>query len=93
MSSDENALTGDAAVEVDCRESLTQIYWFLDGELTPERRTLIRAHLEACHGCLKTFDFEAELRSIVSTCCQERRLPSGLSERIAEVLASLPEEP
>lgn len=93
MNGDETAPMGDAIVAVDCRESLTEIYWFLDGELTPERRTLIRAHLEACHGCLKTFDFEAELRSIVSICCQERRLPSGLRERIAEVLASLPEEP
>ena len=79
--------------EVDCRDSLTEIYWFLDGELTPERRALIRQHLEACHGCLETFDFETELRSVVSTCCKERQLPPGLRERIAQVLASHAEEP
>ncbi|CAN5211784.1 hypothetical protein BH24ACT1_BH24ACT1_07930 [soil metagenome] len=93
MSSDESQPLGDRAAEAGCRESLTEIYWFLDGELTVERRTLIRRHLEACNGCLETFDFEAELRSVVSTCCKERQLPPGLRERIARVLTSLAEEP
>ena len=92
MRGDESQPGGNADDEVDCRESLTEVYWFLDGELTRERRALIRRHLEACNGCLETFDFEAELRSVVSNCCQERTLPPGLRERIAQVLSSLPEE-
>ncbi len=75
----------------DCRASLTELYSFLDGELTVERRMLIRGHLEACNGCLETYDFEAELRMVVSTCCREKELPLGLKERIARVLRELPE--
>lgn len=74
----------------DCRASLTELYGFLDGELTTDRRTLIRGHLEACHGCLETYDFEAELRLVVSVCCRERELPPGLRERVAQVLRELP---
>ncbi len=77
----------------DCRASLTELYGFLDGELTFERRTIIRGHLDACHGCLETYDFEAELRLVVSTCCREKELPPGLKERIAQVLRGLPGEP
>ena len=83
---------GDVVARAECRESLTQLYWFLDGELTVERRSVIRTHLEACNGCLETFDFEAELRLVVSTSCRERQLPPGLRERIAAVLAEVTED-
>ncbi len=83
---------GDLAAQAECRESLTELYWVLDGELTIERRSLIRRHLEACNGCLETYDFEAELRVALSTSCRERQLPPGLRERIAQVLAELAEE-
>lgn len=94
MTSDEMqpADPGDSAAQAECRESLTELYWFLDGELTIERRSLIRRHLEACNGCLETYDFEAELRVALSTSCRERQLPPGLRERIAQVLAELAEE-
>jgi mycothiol system anti-sigma-R factor len=78
--------------EADCRASLTELYRFLDGELTVERRRLIRGHLEACAPCLDTYDFEAELRLVLSSCCREKELPSGLRERIAQVLRELPGE-
>ncbi|HWH34203.1 MAG TPA: mycothiol system anti-sigma-R factor [Acidimicrobiales bacterium] len=79
----------DPAAQPECRESLTELYWFLDGELTEERRALIRTHLEACNGCLETYDFEAELRQVVSSCCRERRLPPGLRARVADALRQL----
>lgn len=83
--------SADAAAVADCRASLTELYGFLDGELTLERRITIRGHLEACHGCLETYDFEAELRLVVSSCCREKALPSGMRERIAQALRELPE--
>jgi anti-sigma factor (TIGR02949 family) len=94
MTSDESqpADSGNLLAQAECRESLTELYWFLDGELTVERRSLIRTHLEACSGCLETYDFEAELRLAVSTSCRERHLPPGLQERIARVLTELTEE-
>ena len=75
----------DPAAQPECRESLTELYWFLDGELTEERRALIRTHLEACNGCLETYDFEAELRQVVARKCRES-VPEQLRVRITLAL-------
>ncbi len=84
---------GDLVDDAECRKSLSALYGFLDGELTAERRQLIRVHLEGCHQCLEAYDFEAELRMVVSTCCREKELPPGLRERVAEALRRLPDQP
>ena len=74
----------------DCAESLKELYAFLDGELTPERRTHIRAHLEGCLPCYEAFDFEAELRIVVSTRCREE-VPDALRNRVADAIRKLGE--
>lgn len=91
MTSDPAQPSG-AGGDAECRASLTELYGFLDGELTVERRALIRTHLEACNGCLETYDFEAELRQVISASCQERQLPPGLRSRVAEALHDLSED-
>lgn len=78
--------TTDDADGFDCREALHRIYHFLDGELTPERRHTIEAHLDECSPCHDMFGFEAELRRVVATKCQEAA-PPGLRERIAEAIS------
>lgn len=83
---------GDLALGPDCRASLAELYRFLDGQLTAERLKLIRAHLESCTPCLEAYDFEADLRLIVSSCCKERQVPPGLRERIAVALEELRDE-
>ena len=69
----------------DCAESLQELYTFLDGELTTERRLHIRAHLDGCQNCYEAFDFEAELRIVVSTRCRDE-VPDSLRNRVAEAL-------
>ena len=66
----------------DCADSLKELYTFLDGELTTERRTHIRKHLDGCQDCYEAFDFEAELRIVVSTKCREE-VPDELRARVA----------
>src|SRR5215471_12541265 len=66
----------------DCNEALHELYEFLDGELTDERRALIAHHLDLCSPCLEVFDFHAELRSVVARRCQER-VPDDLMARIS----------
>lgn len=68
-----------------CRESLRQLYNYLDGELTEERRKEIRTHLEHCGPCVAAFDFEAELRRVVADRCKDR-VPEQLQRRIAAAL-------
>ena len=80
----------DEHVEGDCAESLKELYSFLDGELTPDRRTHIKAHLDDCLPCYEAFDFEAELRIVVSAKCREQ-VPDDLRTRVADALRKLGE--
>ena len=70
----------------DCREALGELYEFLDGELTVERKDTIRQHLDGCFDCLGAFDFEAELRVVISSHCRKDQVPDQLRRRIAEAL-------
>ncbi|MDQ6910678.1 MAG: mycothiol system anti-sigma-R factor [Actinomycetota bacterium] len=72
----------------DCREAVELLYHYIDGELTEERRVLISHHLDDCPPCMKAFDFEAELRIVVSQRCRDR-VPESLQDRIARALAGL----
>jgi mycothiol system anti-sigma-R factor len=74
----------------DCADSLKELYSYLDGELTTERRQHIQAHLEGCFPCYEAFDFEAELRIVISTRCKDQ-VPDALRDRVAEALKQLDE--
>jgi mycothiol system anti-sigma-R factor len=67
----------------DCTEAVLQLYHYLDGELTDERRTLIQRHLDDCPPCLDAFDFEAELRLVIARKCRDE-VPEALRQRVAE---------
>lgn len=83
---------GDLAAGDECREYLAEVHQFLDGELGVERRTVVQLHLEGCGPCLDAYDFEAELRVVVSSSCKERQLPQGLRDRIASLLRDVADE-
>ena len=74
----------------DCADSLKELYSFLDGELTPDRRRHIQEHLDGCFDCYGAFDFEAELRIVVSRRCRDE-VPEGLRNRVADALRQLDE--
>ena len=78
------------AEQGDCAGALEELYSFLDGELTVERRTHIRQHLDGCQDCYEAFDFEAELRIVVSTKCRDE-VPEHLRNRVAEALKQISE--
>jgi mycothiol system anti-sigma-R factor len=68
-----------------CEEALKELYVYLDGELTEEKRTIITGHLDDCNPCLEAFDFEAELRIVISKRCHDD-VPESLRMRIAQEL-------
>jgi mycothiol system anti-sigma-R factor len=74
--------------EADCTRALVEIYTFLDGELTDERRERITRHLDDCSPCLEIFDFEAELRLVVQHRCRDQA-PEHLRVRIQSTLRAL----
>jgi mycothiol system anti-sigma-R factor len=69
----------------DCVEAAHVLYHYLDGELTVERRVLIRQHLDDCPPCGQAFDFEAELRVVIAQKCREE-VPPELVERVRKAL-------
>jgi mycothiol system anti-sigma-R factor len=79
----------DDSPAADCAEALAEIYTFLDGELTDAKRALIGAHLEGCNPCIEAFDFEAELRMVISAKARSDEVPELLRVRIFEKLTLL----
>jgi mycothiol system anti-sigma-R factor len=76
---------GDCNAQSDCADSLHELYTFLDGELTDDKRSTIHQHLEDCSPCLEAFDFEAELRTVIARRCHDE-VPESLRQRIADSL-------
>ncbi|MCC5951067.1 MAG: mycothiol system anti-sigma-R factor [Acidimicrobiia bacterium] len=70
---------------VGCQDALAELYLYLDGELTTDRLSSLRAHLEDCSPCFEAFDFEAELRMVVASRCRDT-VPEELRQRILQSL-------
>ena len=70
-----------------CKQTLRELYQYLDGELTEDDRVHIQGHLDGCSPCLEAYDFEAELKAVVKNRCTDQ-VPESLRSRIASVLAS-----
>jgi mycothiol system anti-sigma-R factor len=66
----------------DCSETIRELDLFLDGELSDAARASIHRHLEQCPGCLEAYDFQAELKQVISAKCQSDEMPPGLLSRI-----------
>jgi mycothiol system anti-sigma-R factor len=72
----------------ECREAIEVLYEYIDGELTEDRRLLIRRHLDDCPPCVDAFEFETELRVVISQKCRDH-VPDQLRLRIAQAIAEL----
>jgi mycothiol system anti-sigma-R factor len=68
---------------VDCDDAVHQLYHYLDGELTDQRRIEIARHLDLCAPCGRAVVFEAELRQVIANRCQDR-VPESLMRRVAQ---------
>ena len=69
----------------DCEETIERLYIYMDGELTEERRVAIRQHLDDCSPCLDAYDFEVELRRVISMKCRDH-VPESLLARVRQAL-------
>ena len=68
-----------------CEEAIHTLYHFIDGELTDDRRAAISIHLKECSPCEGAFDFEAELKTVISRKCRDT-VPDELRQRIRQAL-------
>lgn len=67
---------------LDCESVMRQLWDYLDGELTPERTTEIRMHVEVCQRCYPQFQFERSFLDAIS----ERRHTHSDPERLRAML-------
>ncbi len=76
---------GGPAGFVGCDETIERLYFYLDGELTEERRVEITRHLDLCGPCVGAYGFEAELRKVIASRCKDH-VPDELITRVAAAL-------
>ena len=70
----------------ECDDALTNLYQYLDREIEATTSEVIRAHLEDCSGCLKSFDFEARLQIVVRERLAED-VPDEFVQRLRDAIA------
>ena len=70
---------------VSCDQTIERLYFYLDGELTEQRRIEIARHLDLCGPCVGAYGFEQELRKMLANRCQDH-VPDALRERVARAL-------
>jgi len=69
----------------DCDRLLEELDDLLHGEVTPERKAALDAHLQSCPPCFERADFQAQLRHLVAGRCTES-VPEALRLKVRSVL-------
>ena len=85
MPSDDTSTETGAELSDGCSAALHELYSYLDGELTDNRRTVIAQHLTACGECFEAFDFQAELKQVIAQKCRDE-VPDALKARVAHLI-------
>ncbi len=70
----------------ECDDLLHELADLLHGDVSPEKKAKLRAHLDDCPPCFETADFQAQLRQLVAKrCCEE--VPDELKARVVAMLS------
>ena len=73
----------------DCTRALLQAYDYLDGEMGPEDCAKVREHLEQCGPCLKEYDIDQMLKTLVRRSCGGEAAPNELRMQIMARISTL----
>jgi mycothiol system anti-sigma-R factor len=68
--------------ETPCSDVLEQVYWYLDGQVSPDDCDHIRQHLDECGPCLREFGLEEAVKRLVATHCGCDPVPTGLRTKV-----------
>ena len=75
-------MTFDDHEQVDCSRALLQVYSYLDGEMGPEDCDRIRDHLAQCGQCLREYNIDQMLKTLVHRSCECEAAPTQLRMQI-----------
>ena len=73
---------------IDCNETLTRLYGYLDRELSATELAEVKEHLEHCPPCNKHFKFEAGVIRYIGDTCRGETAPESLTSRVKKLCAS-----
>ena len=65
-----------------CDAYISQLYTYLDGELSEHERAQLQAHLEDCPPCLQEYERDAILKALVRRSCACEQAPAALRAQI-----------
>ena len=75
---------------IDCRQVLTQIELYLDGELDVSLYAEFHEHLGGCTDCADRSEFQRRLKDMLRAKCGCDEVPAELLHRIQVVLRDTP---
>ncbi len=75
-------MTFDEHEVMDCSRTLLQVYSYLDGEMGPDDCDMIREHLAQCGQCLKEYNIDQMLKTLVHRSCGAEVAPAQLRMQI-----------
>ena len=72
----------ERAEHADCRVVISEVWMLLDGEVTDDKREVLRRHLEECPGCLRHYGVEERIKRLIAAKCSGEKAPEQLVARI-----------
>ena len=72
--------------KTDCSAAMRQLWEFLDEELSEERMSAMRRHLECCQRCWPHYDFERAFLATVARVGANRGCPEAVRRQVLEAL-------
>ena len=78
---------GDGGIT--CREAVTRVQEFLDGELEDASIDRVREHFEVCSQCYPHLQFERSFREALAKVTRGESAPPELRGRVVELLAGV----
>lgn len=67
--------------DTDCLAVLERVFVFIDNELADADCAEIKRHLDECGPCLREYDLETTVKSLVARSCSEQA-PDGLRQKV-----------
>jgi mycothiol system anti-sigma-R factor len=75
---------------IDCRQVLTQIELYLDGELEVSLHAEVHDHLGTCGDCADRSEFQRRLKDMLRAKCGCDEVPPALLKRVNAILRQIP---
>jgi mycothiol system anti-sigma-R factor len=72
--------------EPDCRDLLTRLWLYLDGEADEQLCVDLRSHFAKCLPCQQHAEFEMKLRQVIQAKCRGERAPDHLRASLARLV-------